>query len=105
MWLFSRSVGSDSVMDPECRAIFQGSFRHMHGSVGSNEGVLVSTIQWIRRKALESQGVTGPGMSRSHPRLSGHEFESTPGVGDGQGGLACCNSWGRKESHTTERLN
>ena len=33
------------------------------------------------------------------------EFESTPGVGDGQGGLACCNSWGGKESHTTERLN
>ena len=28
-----------------------------------------------------------------------------PGVGDGQGGLACCNSWGRKESDTTERLN
>ena len=32
------------------------------------------------------------------------EFESTPGVGDGQGGLACCNSWGRKELDTTERL-
>jgi len=29
----------------------------------------------------------------------------TPGVGDGQGGLACCNSWGRNESDTTERLN
>ena len=29
----------------------------------------------------------------------------TPGVGDGQGGLACCGSWGRKESDTTERLN
>ena len=29
----------------------------------------------------------------------------TPGVGDGQGGLACCDSWGRKESGTTERLN
>ena len=29
----------------------------------------------------------------------------TPGVGDGQGGLACCNSWGRKESDMTERLN
>ena len=29
----------------------------------------------------------------------------TPGVGDGQGGLACCDSWGRKESDTTERLN
>ena len=40
-----------------------------------------------------------------HHRLDGHEFEWTPGVGDGQGGLACCNSWGRKESDTTERLN
>ena len=32
-------------------------------------------------------------------------FEQAPGVGDGQGGLACCNSWGRKELDTTERLN
>ena len=38
-------------------------------------------------------------------RLNGREFEWTPGVGDGQGGLACCNLWGRKESDTTERLN
>ena len=38
-------------------------------------------------------------------QLNGHEFESTPGVGDGQGGLACCSSWGRRESDTTERLN
>ena len=37
--------------------------------------------------------------------LDGHEFEWTPGVGDGQGGLACCDAWGRKESDTTERLN
>ena len=35
----------------------------------------------------------------------GREFEWTPGVGDGQGGLACCDSWGHKESDTTERLN
>ena len=35
-------------------------------------------------------------------RLDGHEFELTLGAGDGQGGLACCNSWGRKESDTTE---
>ena len=33
------------------------------------------------------------------------KFESTPGVGDGQGGLACCDSWGRKESDATEWLN
>ena len=33
------------------------------------------------------------------------EFESTPGVGDGQGGVVCCGSWGRKESDMTEQLN
>ena len=36
-----------------------------------------------------------------HP-LNRYEFEYTPGVGDGQGGLACCNSWGGKESDKTE---
>ena len=40
-----------------------------------------------------------------HHRLNGHEFEQAPGVGDGQGGLACCSPWGHKESHTTEWLN
>ena len=35
-------------------------------------------------------------------RLNGHEFESTLGVGDGQGGLACCSPWGGKESDMTE---
>ena len=44
-------------------------------------------------------------MAGWHQRLDGHEFKWTPGVGDGQGGLACCDSWGRKESHTTERMN
>ena len=37
-----------------------------------------------------------------HHQLDGHEFEQTPGVGVGQGGLACCGSWGRKESDMTE---
>ena len=40
-----------------------------------------------------------------HHQLNGDEFEQTPGVGDGQGGLACCNSCGRKELDTTEQLN
>ena len=40
-----------------------------------------------------------------HYRLNGHEFGQALGVGDGQGGLACCSPWGRKESDTTERLN
>ena len=39
-----------------------------------------------------------------HHGLNGHRFGWTPGVGVGQGGLACCDSWGCKESDTTERL-
>ena len=44
-------------------------------------------------------------MSGRHHGLNGHGLGWTPGVGDGQGGLACCNSWGRKELDTTELLN
>ena len=45
-------------------------------------------------------------MAGWHHRLLGHEFEFwTLGVGDGQAGLARCDSWGRKELDTTERLN
>ena len=40
-----------------------------------------------------------------HHRLGGHEFEQAPGVGDGQGSLACCSPWGHKESDMAERLN
>ena len=40
-----------------------------------------------------------------HHQLNGHEFEQTLGDGEGQGGLACCSPWGRKESDTTEQLN
>ena len=44
-------------------------------------------------------------MAGWHHQLDGHEFEWTLGVGDGQGGLACCDSWGLRESDMTERLN
>ena len=53
----------------------------------------------------EEKGTTENEMARWHHRLNGHGFGWTPGFGDGQGGLACCGSWGRKESDTTERLN
>ena len=53
----------------------------------------------------EEKGTTEGEMAGWHHRLNGHEFEWTPGVGDGQGGLVCCDSWGCKESDTTERLN
>ena len=47
----------------------------------------------------EEKGMTEDEMAGWHHR---HEFEQTPGVGDGQGGLVCCDSWGLKESDTTE---
>ena len=53
----------------------------------------------------EEKGTTEDEMAEWHHRLNGREFEWTPGVGDGQGGLACCDSWGPKESDTTKRLN
>ena len=53
----------------------------------------------------EEKGTTEDEMAGWHHWLDGHESEWTLGVGDGQGGLACCDSWGRKESDTTERLN
>ena len=40
-----------------------------------------------------------------HHQPDGHEFEQAPGVGDGQGSLACCSPWGCKGSDTTEQLN
>ena len=40
-----------------------------------------------------------------HHQLNGHGFGWTLGVGDGQGGLVCCGSWGRKEPDTTEQMN
>ena len=53
----------------------------------------------------EEKGTTEHEMAGWHHWLDGHEFGWTPGVGDGQGGLVCCNSWGRKESDMTEQLN
>ena len=52
----------------------------------------------------EAKGTTEDEMSGWHHWLDGRESEWTPGVGDGQGGLACCTSWGRKELNTTEWL-
>ena len=52
----------------------------------------------------EEKRMTEDEMAGWHHRLNGRESEWTPGVGDGQGGLVCCDSWGHKESDTTERL-
>ena len=53
----------------------------------------------------KEKGTTEDEMVGWHYRLSGHEFEQIPGVGDGQGGLVYCSPWGCKESDMTEQLN
>ena len=58
-----------------------------------------------RNWGQEEKGITKDEMAGWHHRLDRHEFEWTPGVSDGQGDLAYCDSWSRKESDTTEWLN
>ena len=53
----------------------------------------------------EEKGTTEEEIVGWHHRLNGHEFVLTPGVDDGQGGLACCSLWGCKDSDMTEQLN
>ena len=53
----------------------------------------------------QEKGTTEYKMVGWHHWLNGHEFEQAAGDGEGQGTLACCNSWGHKETDTTERLN
>ena len=53
----------------------------------------------------EVKGTTEDEMVGWHHQLNGHGFGWTPGIADGQGGLACCDSWGHKESDTMDRLN
>ena len=68
---------------------------------------------WLIRKdsdagrdwGQEEKGATEDETAGWHHWLDGHEFEWTPEVGDGQGGLACCSSWGGKGLDVTERLN
>ena len=59
----------------------------------------------LYRVLEEEKGMTEDEMVGWHHWLNGHEFGWTPGVGDGQEGLACCGSWGHKESDMTEQLN
>ena len=75
-------------------------FGHLMRRADSFEKTLMlGKIEGRRRRGRQSE------MVGWHHRHNGHGFGWTPGVGDGQGGLACCGSWGLKELDTTERLN
>ena len=82
----------------------------------SLEGLMLKLKLWYLGHSLkdsntgkdwrqEEKGMTEDEMVGWHHRHNGHGFGWTLGVGDGQGGLECCRSWGRKESDMTERLN
>ena len=75
-------------------------FGHLMWRVDSLEKTFDAGRDW----GQEEKGTTEDEMAGWHHWLDGRESQCTPGVGDGQGGLACCDSWGRKESDTTERL-
>ena len=77
-------------------------FGHLMWRADSLEKTLMLGKIKGRRK---EKGTTEDEMVGWHHRHNGHGFGWTLGVGDGQGGLACCDSWGRKEWDTTERLN
>ena len=77
-------------------------FGHMmRRTVSLEKTLMLGKMEGRRRRASMAEDE----MVGWHHRLNGHEFGSTPGVGDGQGGLACCSPWGHKESDVTERLN
>ena len=75
-------------------------FGHLMQRANSLEKTLMLGKIEGRRKRERQDEMVG-----WHHRLNGHEFEQALGVGDGQGSLACCSPWGRKELDMTERLN
>ena len=74
-------------------------FGHLMQRTDSLEKTLMLRKVEGRRRRTEDE------MVGWHHRLNGHKFEQALRVGDGQGSLACCSPWGRRESDTTERMN
>ena len=66
---------------------------------------LKKTLMLGKIEGRRRRGTTEDKMVGWHHQFNGHGFGWTPGVSDGQGGLACCGSWGHKESDTAEQLN
>ena len=69
-------------------------FGHLMRRTDSSEKTLAG-----KDRRQEEKGTTEDEMVGWHHRLDGHEFEQAPGVGDGQGGLACCSPPGRRVGH------
>ena len=77
-------------------------FGHLMQITDSLEKTLMLGKINDRRRRLDEDEMEEDEMVGWHQQLNGHEFEQAPGVGDGQGSLVCCSSWGHKESDMTE---
>ena len=75
----------------------QSSRTALHGSWQWAHDATTTISLWLQ----EEKRMTENEMVGWHHRLYGHEFEQAPGIGDGQGSLACCSPWGCKESDMT----
>ena len=119
-WCFWTVVLEKTLESPlDCKEIHQSILKEISPGVSLEEMMLRLELQYFghliwRVNSLEKILMLGEIAEKRtaedeiagyHHQLDGREFEWTLGVGDGQGGLACCDSWGRKESDTTERLN
>ena len=85
------------------------SWEHTHTRV-SRQAVRLRaesylSAAWTSNTRQEEEGAAEGEPVGWHHQLSGHKSKQTLGVCDGQGGLACCDSWGRKESDATEQMN
>ena len=121
-WCFWTVVLEKTLEGPlDCKGIQPVHFKGSQSWVffGRNDAKAETPVLWLphakswligkdsdagRDCGQEEKGTTQDEMAGWHHQLDGREFEWTLGVGDGQGGLACCDSWGRKESDMTERL-
>jgi len=121
-WCFWTVVLEKTLESPlDCREIHQSILKEISPGCSLKEMMLKLKLQYCghfmrRVDSLEKTRMLGgiggrrrrgrrDEMAGWHHGLDGREFEWNPGVGDGQGGLVCCDSWGHKESDTTERLN
>ena len=121
LMLLNCGVGEDSWESLDCKEIqpVHSKGDHSWVFIGRTDAKAETPILWPpdakiwligkdsdagRDWGQEEKGTTEDEMAGWHHWLDGRESRWTPGVGDGQGGLACCDSWGRKKLDTTERL-
>ena len=122
LMLSNCGVAEDSLKSLGCKKIqpVHSEWDQPWDFFGGNDAVAQTPVLWpphvkswlIRKDSdagwdweQEEKVMTEDEMAGWHHWCNGRESLWTPGVGDGQGGLACCDSWGRKELDTTEQLS